>query len=172
MFTNKVFSCLRIETMQPSMEALYKIAREKKTINSPAAVARVMNVTQQRMKNWESRGISKEGAMKAQAIFGLDANALLKADTANLPANEIGKKHTKKTPGTTPINEDRERVVGYINPSTITDTFILTAIEILRSLKKSQREGAVANLRLYVSQLSPPRDGQALQMADKKEGAA
>lgn len=80
MFNNKVFSQHTMQPMQPSMQTLYKIAREKKEIKTPTAVARVMEVSQQRLKNWEKRGISKEGAMKAQAVFGIDSNALLASD--------------------------------------------------------------------------------------------
>lgn len=61
--------------------------------------------------------------------------------------------------------EVREQVAGYITPQSITDPFILDAIKILTALKKNQREGAVANLKLYVNQLGPPRHGQALQVA-------
>lgn len=87
-------------------------------------------------------------------------------------ADGVGPKYADKTAPSDQPNEIRQRVAGFINPSTITDTFILKAIEILTSLKKSQREGAVANLKLYVSQLSPPRVGQTLPMAEKNKGAA
>lgn len=45
------------------------------------------------------------------------------------------------------------------------DPWTLGAIAIMSSLKEYQREGALAALKMYVAQLGPPRDGQALQMA-------
>lgn len=45
------------------------------------------------------------------------------------------------------------------------DQWTLGAIAIMSSLKEYQREGALAALKMYVAQLGPPRDGQALQMA-------
>lgn len=79
-----MFIDLTIQTMQPSMVYLYKIASEKRQVNTPAAVGRVMDVSQQRLKNWESRGISKEGALLAQSIFGIDSNTLLAMNTSSV----------------------------------------------------------------------------------------
>lgn len=45
------------------------------------------------------------------------------------------------------------------------DQWTLGAIAIMSGLKEYQREGALAALKMYVAQLGPPRDGQALQMA-------
>lgn len=63
------------------MVHLYKIAKEERQVKSPAAVGRVMSVSQQRLKNWENRGVSKEGALIAQQIFGVDSNFLLALNT-------------------------------------------------------------------------------------------
>ena len=52
------------------------------------------------------------------------------------------------------------------------DDWTLAAIGIMMGLKEYQREGALAALKTYVSHLGPPRDGQALSVAGKKEGAA
>lgn len=87
-------------------------------------------------------------------------------------ADGIGPKHNNKADHVGPTNEIRQGVAGYILPNAITDTFILEAIRILTSLKKNQREGAVAALRTHVQHLSPHHDGQALSVAGKKEGAA
>lgn len=81
MFNNKAFNGSTIEPMQPSMVFLYKVASEKRQVHKPAAVGRVMGVSSQRLKNWEARGISKEGALIAQAMFGIDCNELLALNT-------------------------------------------------------------------------------------------
>lgn len=86
-------------------------------------------------------------------------------------ADGVGAKYSHKTDPESP-GAAREAVAAYILPQTITDTSILAAIGILTSLKKSQRAGAVAALRTHVQNLGPPRDGQTLSMAVKKDGAA
>lgn len=64
--------------MHESMKRLYEIVREHDRLEKhlQAAVARAMNQSQQTVKNWEKRGISKEGALLAQTIWGCDANEL------------------------------------------------------------------------------------------------
>jgi hypothetical protein len=59
----------------PSIERLYAVAAEHGD-RSPAAVARRINVSPQRLGNWETRGISKAGALDAQECYGVDANWL------------------------------------------------------------------------------------------------
>lgn len=60
-----------------------------------------------------------------------------------------------------------EPVPGYFRPPEH-DQWTLAAIAIMVSLKDHQKEGALANLRTYVGNLGPPRVGQALQVAGKK----
>lgn len=102
MFNNKVFSCHRMTSMRPSMATLYAIAREKRQINTPSAVARVMGVTQQRLKNWEIRGISKDGALLAQALFGVDSNQLLSSDGSIQESQSSEYKSAKDRPSAPP----------------------------------------------------------------------
>ena len=56
-------------------------------------------------------------------------------------------------------------VATYLPVTAGYDQWTLGAIAIMSGLKEYQREGALAALKMYVSQLGPPRDGQALQMA-------
>jgi hypothetical protein len=67
------------------MAALYIAAKDHGDLQ-PADVARRMNISQQRLKNWDSRGISKEGALAAQEIYGIDGLALMRGDLRRLPA--------------------------------------------------------------------------------------
>ncbi|MGA0588840.1 LexA family transcriptional regulator [Dyella sp. KRB-257] len=76
--------------MHPSMRRLYEAAKERGD-NAPAKVARRLNVSPQRLQNWESRGISREGALTAQQAYGVDANELReghKASKANLASDD------------------------------------------------------------------------------------
>ena len=82
MFNNIAFIDNTMQPMQQSMVFLYKVASEKRQVHAPSAVGRVMGVSQQRLKNWEARGISKEGALIAQALFGIDSNDLLALNSA------------------------------------------------------------------------------------------
>lgn len=85
-------------------------------------------------------------------------------------ANGIGQKWADgKVPGQHAVNET---VVPYPLSRPISDKWILEAVSILKKLKPSQREGAVAALRTHVQNIGPPRHGHTLPMAAKKEGAA
>ncbi|HLP99181.1 MAG TPA: S24 family peptidase [Sideroxyarcus sp.] len=57
------------------MTRLYEIARAAGH-ERPSEVAHAMNEAQQTLKNWESRGISKAGLIKAQSIYGVNASWL------------------------------------------------------------------------------------------------
>lgn len=61
----------------PSIRKLYEHAASKFGDASPAQVARRMNISDQTLHNWGERGISKDGALAAQAAYGIDANWLL-----------------------------------------------------------------------------------------------
>ena len=59
--------------MHPSMERLYAAALTLKRESGQSNVARLLNASPQTVKNWESRGISQNGAIKAQEIIGCNA---------------------------------------------------------------------------------------------------
>jgi hypothetical protein len=62
-----------IPAMHEQMTRLYKAAETLKKAVGPAAVARLLNMSQGRVQNWESRGISVEGLLEAQEKIGCDA---------------------------------------------------------------------------------------------------
>lgn len=62
-----------ISSMHIQMERLYRAAKELKGIGSQAELARALNQSSQTVNNWEARGISKAGLMKAQAEIGCSA---------------------------------------------------------------------------------------------------
>lgn len=68
----------------PSAQRLYAAATQIKAINGQSAVARLLNVSPQVMRNWELRGVSEKGALTAQGELGIDANWLLTGDGAML----------------------------------------------------------------------------------------
>jgi phage repressor protein C with HTH and peptisase S24 domain len=79
---NAAFSCRTIagmdqseKTLHPSVARLYAVAADNGD-DMPARVAERLRVSPQTLNNWESRGISKEGALQAQDVYGCDANWL------------------------------------------------------------------------------------------------
>ena len=80
MFNNAVFSTGTITAMakiHPTTERLYTAARELRDVTGQSAVARLLDISPQVIKNWEARGVSEGGALKAQKHVGCDANWVL-----------------------------------------------------------------------------------------------
>lgn len=67
------------------MIRLYQAAKEAANITGQSALARALDESPQTVKNWESRGLSKRGALKAQELFGVMATDLLGEGDAPLP---------------------------------------------------------------------------------------
>lgn len=76
MFINSPFTYETIRAMHETMVRLYEAARKLKGLETQAEVARAFNFSQQRIKNWEARGMSKGGMLKAQEVFGCSATWL------------------------------------------------------------------------------------------------
>lgn len=63
--------------MHPSTDRLYQAAQKLKDVNGQSAVARLLNESPQTVKNWETRGISRAGALRAEEVIGARAAWLL-----------------------------------------------------------------------------------------------
>jgi phage repressor protein C with HTH and peptisase S24 domain len=77
---NAAFTCgtlAAMDEMHPSMRRLYSAAKALRDIGSQAELARSLNTTSQRVKNWESRGLSKRGATEAEGVLGVSPLWLL-----------------------------------------------------------------------------------------------
>lgn len=57
--------------MNKTMERLYTAAKELHGIDKQAEIARMLNASSQTVKNWETRGISKQGLLDIQKIMGI-----------------------------------------------------------------------------------------------------
>lgn len=67
--------------MHPSVMRLLDYARRKvRHPLSAGEIGRQMNVSAATMTNWKARGISKEGAIRAEALFGCSVTWLLNGD--------------------------------------------------------------------------------------------
>lgn len=72
-FNNIMFSAARITAMHEQMKRLYKAAKELKGITGQSALARALNTSPQRIKNWESRGVSTRAMLDAERVIGCSA---------------------------------------------------------------------------------------------------
>lgn len=66
--------------MHDSTERLYQAARQLRDVSGQSAVARLLNESPQTVKNWETRGVSRAGAMKAEEVLGVRANWLISGE--------------------------------------------------------------------------------------------
>lgn len=70
--------------MHWSMKKLYAYTAEHHGVMGLSALANYLNISPQRICNWQSRGISKEGALMMQCLLGIDAIALLEQELPTL----------------------------------------------------------------------------------------
>lgn len=73
---NGLFSGGTITPMHPTTERLYQAARDLKRTVGQSAVAALIGESPQTVKNWESRGVSSQGAINAGAIIGFNVQWL------------------------------------------------------------------------------------------------
>ncbi len=84
MFNNTAFSPETIHGMSeihPTTQRLYAAAKQLKDVTGQSAVARLLGISPQVMKNWELRGVSEGGALAAQDLIGCNANWLLQGNS-------------------------------------------------------------------------------------------
>jgi phage repressor protein C with HTH and peptisase S24 domain len=62
--------------MHAQMKRLYEAAAALAGLRTQAEIARALNQSQQTVNNWEARGISKAGLLKAQSAIGCSATWL------------------------------------------------------------------------------------------------
>lgn len=82
--------------LHPSCARLYSVAAEIGD-DAPAKVSARLNVSAQVLQNWESRGVSRDGALQAQAVYGCDANWLLGIQGASVRAGRMPSVHAVAT---------------------------------------------------------------------------
>lgn len=63
--------------MHESAARLYAAALAALGVSGQSALARKLNESPQVLKNWESRGVSKQGALKVAPMLGIDVSWLL-----------------------------------------------------------------------------------------------
>lgn len=76
-YNNKMFNGPTMHFMKDSMKRLYLAAKHKAGDESQADVARRMNKSAQQVHNWEARGVSQEGAIEAERVYGVSPRWLI-----------------------------------------------------------------------------------------------
>jgi phage repressor protein C with HTH and peptisase S24 domain len=91
--------------MHIQMERLYQAAKELLGITTQAELSRALNQSQQTVNNWETRGISNQGLLKAQAAIGCSATWLAtgEGDMVSRVSPEVAEA-LKLAPGARPVH--------------------------------------------------------------------
>ena len=87
-FNNALFNESKIACMHETMTRLYQAAKELKGITGQSELARAINASPQTIKNWESRGVSKEGMLEAEKMIGCSALWIKNGDGGMLAVAE------------------------------------------------------------------------------------
>jgi hypothetical protein len=91
-----------------TMSRLYLAAKTLRGIEGPAEVARLLNESPQLVNNWERRGISSAGMLKAADTLGCRANWIAKGEE---PMIESGTQTPDSPQGTTWTKKLIERLI-------------------------------------------------------------
>lgn len=79
-FNNTLFSRETILPMHESMQRLYKAAKDLRGMEGQSAVADLLGFSPQVLNNWEKRGISQGGAIRAQEKIGCSPSWVTKGE--------------------------------------------------------------------------------------------
>jgi len=114
-----------------------------------------------RIKNWEARGISKDGALIAQALFGIDCNELL---ALNVSADSPGTAYVTRTEPVQGLHQISEKRAGRAQSEWPFETVTPEQWEALTQNQKSAVEAVACG---YIS-----TGGATLQHAKPAHKAA
>lgn len=144
-----------IETLLSSIE------RTHKRRFTHAELARALNVSEQVITNWASRGISTEGALAAQFVFQKDANFIL----GRLPHPMLLPRDDTNTQASEPLA--REPTVSYL-PEPKPDEKWAELQQLFSQLDDDGKREWLADLRGFVRGRRRHRDGHPATVARKK----
>lgn len=128
---------------------------------STKALAAACNVKPPSVSGW------RKGRSKTIEGGNLLAAAKFLKVRAEWLAHGVGPKYPTSN-DMSPETQVNQNVVSYAAAKDEHDKWIMEAIEILKKLKISQREGAIATLRTYVQNLGFPRDQKPQKQANTR----
>ncbi|MGC3025809.1 hypothetical protein ACPUER_11755 [Burkholderia sp. DN3021] len=98
-----------MKKLHETIERLYRAAKELQGVEGPANVARLLNESPQLINNWERRGMSASGMIRAASVIGCRADWLKTGDgrmadegstketlhSSNIRVGQHDERHTK-----------------------------------------------------------------------------
>ncbi|WP_297500540.1 hypothetical protein [Ferrovum sp.] len=81
--------------MNETMKRLYEFLKTNHKLEGQSAVAARLNMSPQTLNNWEGRGISKNGALQAQTIFGCNAHWIISGVGPKMATEGLNEKETE-----------------------------------------------------------------------------
>jgi phage repressor protein C with HTH and peptisase S24 domain len=108
--------------MHVQMKRLYEAAAALAGLRTQAEIARALNQSQQTVNNWEARGISKAGLLKAQSAIGCSATWLETGEAPMALAPRLvadGSPAVSNEPADNPFLSDARRVRIGDEPDTV-----------------------------------------------------
>lgn len=147
-FINETFTRENIRGMHETMVRLYEAAKKLRGLETPTEVARALNQSQQTINNWERRGISQGGMLKAQAAIGCSATWL----QTGAPPIEAVKPKSGADQIETRLNK-RSETTAYNPPPTAARTLpgvTVRPIVTYESLEELPKESTVLVTRIDV----------------------
>lgn len=140
---------MAMSEISKTAKRLYEAAERLRDVRGQSAVARLLGVSPQVMKNWELRDVSEGGALLAQMHIGCDANWILGRHGTM----------TKNTRGVTNEANEDQAVYRVNRPRW---PFTRIQHEEWQALSDHQRRIAESLLRLHLDALQPERQQRAL----------
>ena len=111
-FNNATFTSptiCRMRKLHETAERLYRAAKKLRGVEGPANVGRLLNESPQLINNWERRGMSAAGMIRAASVIGCRADWLKTGEgrmadegisketlhSSNIPAGQLDERHTE-----------------------------------------------------------------------------
>ena len=141
--------------MHPSTDRLYIAAQKLKDVNGQSAVARLLNESPQTVKNWETRGVSRSGAMRAEEVIGARAAWILTGDGEMTAPRSL----TLMPPVAPPAFE--EPMEGYIRlpvmaeasagPGRVASQEVIRYVDVLEGYIQQRLRTSPANVKVLTA---------------------
>lgn len=172
MYINEVFTPPTIGPMHPSYIRLMEAAKmatggTAREVHRPADLARDINESPQRIHNWRTRGVSKEGAIKAEKLYGVSATFILDgAEPRPSPTQPSG------APPAPPRDFADRREVTDSDWGLLQDVHLVMSDQELETLRaRAERTRRIAQVQLEnVSAAVGPAAPEPNDARDKREG--
>lgn len=151
----------RMKQMHEQMARIYEAARASGMLMSgpeQANLARLLNVAQQNVNNWERRGPSKEGMLAAQNVLGVNATWVMTGEGAMFTSGTHAKASAKLEPAKArpwpfrTIPEDQLRALPEAQLNALEGAIALAIAQMKLGIQISQPSPAPAPVAVI-----PPR---------------